>query len=183
MKKGFAVLAGVFALAVVSSCAWADVAINAENFPDELFRAYITSEYDRNRDGVLDEDEMNLRYKSDKVTIRNKEFTSLRGIEYLKGMKTLEVFTTHYPGDEYISEIDLRGLDNLESFTVRQYKKMSSINVNGLSSLKTLSCSGVDLVNLDFRNCPALTQRHMQRKSARLSGFYGLSCARDTELQ
>ena len=57
MRKCFAVLAGVFALAVISSCAWADVAINSVNFPDEVFREYV-KQFDYDSDGTLSDNEL-----------------------------------------------------------------------------------------------------------------------------
>ena len=57
MKKFFAVILGVFTLSVVCSCSWADVAINATNFPNEVFREYVR-QFDGNGNGVLSDKEL-----------------------------------------------------------------------------------------------------------------------------
>ena len=56
MRKIFVV---AFALAVLSLCgyAWADVNITAENFPDQTFRDYFSSNFDTDEDNTLSDEE------------------------------------------------------------------------------------------------------------------------------
>ena len=38
--------------------AMADVSIDETNFPDPYFRGYVSEQYDKNRDGILDDGEI-----------------------------------------------------------------------------------------------------------------------------
>lgn len=64
----------------------ADVAIDAENFPDEYLRKDIQS-FDLNRDGVLDEAEI---AKATMISIPNKTST-VKGLEYFTALEDLSV--------------------------------------------------------------------------------------------
>ena len=73
-KLGFRKAIGCMALAAVfvatgavgngrSLEAAGDVAINATNFPDEIFRQYVKDNFDTNKDGKLDSKEIaNAKY-------------------------------------------------------------------------------------------------------------------------
>ena len=66
--------------------AWAYVIINAENFPDETFRAYVQENFD-DGDGILIDDEISYIYE---IYVNSLNITSLKGIEYFTELETLE---------------------------------------------------------------------------------------------
>ena len=66
--------------------AWAYVIINAENFPDEVFRSYVQTEID-DGDGVLSDDEID---GVDYIDVNSRGISSLKGIEFFTELETLE---------------------------------------------------------------------------------------------
>ena len=52
MRKKLLIVVTILAFACIS--AWADTEINSSNFPDEVFREFV-SNYDVNKDGILHE--------------------------------------------------------------------------------------------------------------------------------
>ena len=79
MFKKFIILCTALALALFSfSAAFADIAVNASNFPDANFREYILENLDDDGDGVLSNAEINAVVSMD---------VNACGIESLAGIK------------------------------------------------------------------------------------------------
>ena len=74
MKKVFLAVLG---LCLIVSSAWADVEINATNFPDENFRNYLSANFDTDNDGSLSDTEI-LSIKI--IEVESKDIASLDGI-------------------------------------------------------------------------------------------------------
>lgn len=66
--------------------AWAYVIINAENFPDATFRAYVQENFD-DGDGILIDDEIAYVYD---ISVSGLGISSLKGIEHFTELETLE---------------------------------------------------------------------------------------------
>ncbi len=69
--------------------AWAEVAINATNFPDSTFRDIVSSICDTNLDGVLDDSEISRTHT---LQLDEKGITSLKGIEYFTALNIPECY-------------------------------------------------------------------------------------------
>ena len=54
------------------------VEINAENFPDEIFREFVKTNFDKDKDGFLSEDEI---CGVTRIYLSEKEISDLEGIE------------------------------------------------------------------------------------------------------
>lgn len=180
MKK---ILCVMMLVLMVCSAAWADVAINAENFPDDEFRNFLlfADEQLLNGDGWLDDDELKNLYSMNVEGAGIIE--SLKGIEYFTELREL------YCGNNKISELDLNGnqklisLDcwgnNLAALDVSMCKDlkyldcqrnyMRELNISGCDNLRELYCSDnslnaldvsnfKNLVSLDCRNAPLMTE-------------------------
>lgn len=71
-----------FLAVVIANNAFADnVAINNENFPDESFRQYVSSSFDKNHDGILSEEEIE---SVEEIYVQGINITNLKGIEHFK---------------------------------------------------------------------------------------------------
>ena len=58
----------------VNTYAAEDVAIDDTNFPDEIFRNYVSEKFDKNADGVLQRSELD---KATSINVSSKEVVSL----------------------------------------------------------------------------------------------------------
>ena len=83
--------------------AWADVEINEENFPDEIFRSYLLSQ-DFGEDGVLTDDEI---AKTKTLSIQSYNIQSLKGIECFTALEKLTCI------DLGLTSLDVSGLTSL----------------------------------------------------------------------
>ncbi|MBR0204994.1 MAG: hypothetical protein IJQ56_11590, partial [Synergistaceae bacterium] len=77
MKKFFY---AVLFLCLIVSGAWADVEINAANFPDKNFRDYLSGNFDTDNDGMLNNEEIAQIIG---IYLYGQTISSLKGIEYL----------------------------------------------------------------------------------------------------
>ncbi|MBO4289385.1 MAG: immunoglobulin domain-containing protein [Lachnospiraceae bacterium] len=76
----------------------ADVAINAANFPDAGFRAFVKKKFDTNKDGKLSAKEAEAVWK---IEYNGKDCTSMKGIENFPNLKVLSC------QDNKLTELDL----------------------------------------------------------------------------
>lgn len=128
MKKFFALLPGAITLAVVASCAWADVVINETNFPDANFRAYVSRSFDSNSDGTLSDEEI---IDIGDVNVANSDISSLKGIEYFTELISLECSYNS------IRELDLRSNILLQSLQCRN-NLLTSLDVTNNHELRDI---------------------------------------------
>ena len=73
---------------VLMACvsAWGDVAIDEANFPDSVFREYVSSNFDTDSDGMLSEEEI-ARVRS--ISVTNGGIYSLQGVENFTALTEL----------------------------------------------------------------------------------------------
>lgn len=74
------------------------VKVNATTFPDPNFRSYISSAFDKDKNGTLDADELLVARN---IWCNNMNIKSLQGIEYITELRGL------YCMDNQISTMDL----------------------------------------------------------------------------
>lgn len=82
--------------------------INAANFPDEIFRNYVSSNFDTDKDGRLSENEIAAVTTID---VSGKGISSLTGIKYFTALTELHCENTKLTG------ADLTGLNDLTALT------------------------------------------------------------------
>ena len=96
MTKKF--LAALLMIGVMSSAAWCAVEINAMNFPDSVFREYV-SQFDWDGDGMLSDEE--LASETFIGLDGNGNVSSLKGIEYFFNLESLHC------DENQVAEVDL----------------------------------------------------------------------------
>ena len=131
--------------------------INATNFPDADFRAFVQELFDVGDDEKVYQDDFDNIISID-ISGKNN-IKNLRGLELFKALKTLDISGTavtelFYYGD-YLEELDASGCTELTDITV-QNSHLISINVSGCLKLKDLDVGNNYLSSLDLSGLTAL---------------------------
>lgn len=162
----------VIMVCAASSAVFGDVVINEENFPDPAFRDYVRSWFDGNGDNILDERE--LSHHIQMVRFTDGGYKSLKGIELIPGIKTLDI------SNQEITQLDLSGYNDMENLSISDTtlvslditnmkglkkfycwaKPLTSIKVSGCSSLESFRCFGTSVIlsvsEIDLSGCTSL---------------------------
>ena len=147
-----------------------DVVINETNFPDENFRNYIISEFDRNRDGIIPEWDIE---SITSIQCASKQIRNLKGIEYFTSLQVLDC-----------SDNQLAGLDishNTELLSLRCFNnQLNALDIKRNTLLKDLVCFSNNFTELDIvANEPLLYTYHYGRRTETDEGveyYDGGSC-------
>lgn len=125
-----------------------EVKLDEVNFPDEDFRNFVTDNFDINKDGILQSDEV----REAKVLSTDYEvyFSSAKGIEHLKNLKK---FSAPMAG---FCEIDVSQNTKLQILEIGFNEELASINVSNNQVLRILDISGSKISNIDVSNNPEL---------------------------
>ena len=118
-----------------------DVEINETNFPDEVFREYIGRDIDRDRNGVLSEDEINETEIIDvtAVSLAADYVSDLKGIEFFTNLNTLLCRGPNIWGDSGTG--------------------LSTLDISQNLKLEFLSCECNILTDLDVSHNTALDRK------------------------
>ncbi|MBQ8458434.1 MAG: hypothetical protein IJV25_09255 [Prevotella sp.] len=141
-------------LAMLPMLASASVVISKENFPDDAFRAYVSSNtIDTNQDGQLSDAEI---ASVDYINIPNQGIKNLQGIEYFTSLKYLQA------DNNEITTLDLS--KNIALIWAMVWNNaLTSINVSTCSELDVLGISSNSLTSLDVTNNHKLTYLTCQK--------------------
>ena len=79
----------IMALSLLPATAFAasSVAINSTNFPDGNFRYYVSTYFDKNKDGKLSPSEI---ADAEEINVQGWGIYSLKGVEFLTALTTLD---------------------------------------------------------------------------------------------
>ena len=116
-----------------------DVLINDVNFPDAIFRQYL-SEQPFGTDGVITPAEIT------QITVINIEGL---GVANLKGIKNFTALKELHARNNQISSLDISEMKNL-TIVILGNNQLTSINVSGLINLKSLYCSWNQLSSINL---------------------------------
>ena len=144
-KKFFAALLACALCAGGVAMAWADVKIDAENFPDENFRQWVKENAAGGKDVLTD---AQCAAVTD-MNIPDEGISSLKGIEHFTELTALNCY-----GNE-LTELDLSHSPALEMLICGD-NELAALNLSGSSALETLDCHDNKLTALDLSHSPAL---------------------------
>ena len=123
------------------------VAIDATNFPDGAFRQYVADNFDKDKDGALNQTERNAVKE---IEISNSGCTSLQGLKYFSKLTDLLC------GDNNLTELDVS--ENPELGQLLCYNNsLTSLNLNKNTKLRSLNCNNNKLTVLDLRENKSLS--------------------------
>ena len=140
--------------------------INEANFPDPVFREYVSMNVDIDKNGRLIPLELE---KVTKLELSDGDITNLKGIEHFPKLKTLSVWFSMDLTDLDLSrnveleclELTASGVEELDLRENRCLKSLfcedtplRSLNVFGLTELEYIDISGCTLTELDVSDCP-----------------------------
>lgn len=114
--------------------------INEDNFPDENFRNYVSSNFDSNNDLFLTTEE---RYAVTAINVDGKSISSLQGVELFTNLTKLEC------NNNNLQTLDIRYNKALKELHCSQ-NKLTELNVKNNQKLIVLSCFDNQLTELDL---------------------------------
>ena len=125
----------------------ADVKINEENFPDEIFRNWVLSAaVDKNKNRILDDDEIQ---RVTDIDVHQKKIASLKGIEYFTELHKLTCYQNP------LTELDLSKNTKLDTLNCA-WDKLTLLNVKNCAKLRWIRCDSNNLTELDLSRCTEL---------------------------
>ena len=145
------------------------IVIDASNFPDPEFRAYVKAKLDTDNNNSLSESERNAVTKID---VHAKSIDSLKGIEFFPNLETLycynnkltslDVSKNEKLADLWCSQNNLTSLDVSKNPELKELwcsdNNLTSLDVSKNIALQKLACSGNQLTSLDVSQNSALEQ-------------------------
>ena len=138
--------------------------INAENFPDNAFREYISKNFDSDKDNALSKQEI---AEARKIDAPKKEIKNLKGIEYFTNLTEINLNNNHIKHVDLSNNVNLEALyladNNLTSLDVKNNTALISLDVSSL----IVADSRNNLTFLDISNNHAL--RMLNVKNNRLA--------------
>ena len=146
----------LFSLAVLMAtlAARADVAINATNFPDANFRAYLLNVYPS---GTITTAQLAAH---ETMLLENKNISSLQGIRYFTALKQLDcadnsITSLDLSNNTALTYLDCSG-NQLTELDVAGLSHLRILSVSGNPQLEVLLCYSCNLNDIYVQNCPAL---------------------------
>ena len=158
-------------------------ALDANNFTEALNAAFANAvegfnpniQWRANPDGTVSLDEYNkfqiIRNGGPFLDLRNKNITSLAGIEYFTDLETLDCMGNQLTtldvtkltslmylacNDNQLTALDVTGLTNLTTLDCMG-NQLTTLDVTGLTNLTGLFCAGNQLTALDVTGLTSLT--------------------------
>ena len=122
------------------------VAIDATNFPDGAFRQYVADNFDKDKDGALNQTERNAVKE---IRISNSGCTSLQGLKYFSKLNDL------FCSDNNLTELDVSENPELKRL-ICYNNSLTSLNLNKNTKLESLNCNKNKLTVLDLRENKSL---------------------------
>ena len=115
------------------------VPLNSTVFPDAIFRQYVSDNFDKNKDGVLSEEEI---AKVENIDVFERGVTSLDGIEVFYALESLHCSYNQ------LSELDVSRNTSLQELYCWN-NQLSKLDVSKNTSLQKLCCNNNQLNKLD----------------------------------
>ena len=139
--------------------------ISPENFPDNVFRNYISSSFDTDRDGYLSDAEIAAVTAIDFVPVyaangagqKNADAVVVRGpVKSLKGLEFFPELQVLSCAGNQLTALDVSRNTNLQHMNCSN-NLLTGLDLSKNRSLKMLSCDGNPLMELDISPCQDLS--------------------------
>lgn len=129
--------------------------LNAENFPDAKFLAYITSNFDKDSDGALSEEEIQQAKNIEFSTNSVKGIKSVSGIKYFTSLQILIIYSE---ASTLEGILDLSGMTSLKNVIINSTLNVTAIDVSGCTALTFFNYkySSNKLTAVDVNGCTSL---------------------------
>ena len=122
------------------------VAIDENNFPDAVFRQYVSDNFDTDMDGCLSEEETDVFT----ISVDNMGIQSLKGIEHFKNLGVLIC-----KSNEALTELDVSQNPKLATLWC-EWCPIGSLDVSHNPELEYLYCTNCSLTELNVTHNPEL---------------------------
>lgn len=146
------------------------VAINDDHFSDDVFRAYVSEHFDKNKDGVLSPEEI-ANVKS--IAVNDARIESLKGIEHFPDLVHLWCYACN------ISELDVSANTKLVYLQCNE-NQLTTLDVSNNPSLRELYCQDNNIESLILGNNGSMT--HVDCSNNNLSSIDVTGCSGLTNL-
>lgn len=109
------------------------VVVDETNFPDEIFRAYVSEHIDRDQNGELDEEEI-LAVRE--IDVSDSQIVDLTGIEFFPTLECLKCYGNKLTRldvscNEYLQELYCGGNWAIKTLNLSHNKNLRVLNCNG----------------------------------------------------
>ncbi|MBR3555044.1 MAG: leucine-rich repeat domain-containing protein [Oscillospiraceae bacterium] len=168
LTRALALVLGLLMLASVPAfAAPGDVTISAANFPDAVFRQYVSETFDTNGDGTLSAAEI---ASATEILCSDRKIASLQGVEYLTSLKVLWCFINQlteldvsrntsleklFCGGNFFETLDVSKNTALKILQI-DFSQIKTIDLSKNTQLTGFSCNYGQLTELDVSHNPAL---------------------------
>ena len=149
--------------------------IDETTFPDAVFRSYLASYCDMDRNGTLTDHELSaVKYIDCSGSGDNPEkIASLAGIEHFPSLEKLlcgsnllteldlsgnPALQELYCSGNLLEQLDLRGNSALRILDCHDNPALAGLDLGNCAELLMLDCNGSDLTTLDLRSCSLLEE-------------------------
>ena len=152
LKKTLCLLLAVMMLLAlgVPAMAAGEIPVDAEHFPDQALRTYVTDYCDTNKDNKLSAAECAAVQCIDLFEMKITKVADLTGIKHFTNLHELIACNNQ------ITTLDLSGMTKLEKLDVSGCTKLQSLKLAGCTALTALDASSCALTTLDLTGCTAL---------------------------
>jgi Leucine-rich repeat (LRR) protein len=137
------------------------IAVNAVNFPDTAFRAFVLQKIDDNADSLLTADEI---ANTDFIDVQTENITTLEGIKYMKSLVTL------YCSTNSIDSLDLSANTALQTLNCGM-NPLTWLNISKCTQLIELSFYGCSMDSIDLTPFPNLVNIYCDNNNIKKLDF------------
>ena len=151
---GAAVIGALAAISFGAHAATGEIGINEKNFPDQIFRNYVSETFDKNGDEWLSLEEIE---EIDAIDVSFKGISDLTGVEYFTALEILECRDTYLESLDVSSNILLRVLDvSYDPGPVGEVGHLKELYLGEGIALEELNCENNHISKLNLKNCESL---------------------------
>ncbi|MBP5655003.1 MAG: S-layer homology domain-containing protein [Clostridiales bacterium] len=144
----FCAVVVMFAVSSMTVSAADNIAIGESTFPDADFRAYVSENIDKDKDGSISAEEVS---NTESIDISKLSVKDLGGIEYFTALKILNCYDC-----KSLTALDLSKNTALTKLVISS-SKITSLNISNCKELRRLECTWVYLSELDLSGNPNLS--------------------------